>query len=102
MRASSRGTTTSAPVLAWLKATYGDASNPQYWTSNINTWAFGVGAIIGTEGTDILLNMKGMILLELPGPRLLIIMKARAGAGWSLSAFPVRAARWTGIGKHTE
>ena len=69
--------TVSAPALAWLKATGGDVTNPQFWTPKINTWAFGVGAILGTEGTDFLLNMKGMVLLELPGPRLLIFMKAK-------------------------
>ncbi len=69
--------TISAPALAWLKATGGDVTNPKYWTPKINTWAFGVGAILGTEGSDFLLNMKGMVLLELPGPRLLIFMKAK-------------------------
>ena len=68
--------TVMAPALAWLKATHGDVTNPQYWVPNIHSWAFGVGALLGTEGTDIILNMKGMVLLELPGPRLLITMKA--------------------------
>jgi hypothetical protein len=68
--------TTSVPVLAWLKATNGDVANPIYWTPKIDTWAFGVGALLGTQGTDIIFNMKGMVLLELPGPRLLIMMKA--------------------------
>ena len=65
-----------APELAWLKATHGDVANPQYWMPNINSWDFGVGALLGTEGTDIIFNMKGMVLLELPGPHLLIMMKA--------------------------
>jgi large repetitive protein len=69
-------TTVTAPALAWLKATHGDVANPKYWVPNINSWAFGVGALLGTEGTDIILNMKGMVLLELPGPNLLIMMKA--------------------------
>jgi hypothetical protein len=67
---------TTAPALAWLKAANGDVANPQYWAPSIDKWAFGVGALLGTEGTDILLNLKGMILLELPGPRLLLMMKA--------------------------
>jgi peptidoglycan hydrolase-like protein with peptidoglycan-binding domain len=64
------------PELAWLKAAHGDVSNPQYWVPRINSWAFGLGALLGTEGTDFLINLKGLVLLELPGPRLLIVMKA--------------------------
>ena len=64
------------PELAWLKAANGDVSNPRYWTPNIDHWAFGIGTLLGTEGTDILFNLKGLVLLELPGPRLLIVMKA--------------------------
>jgi large repetitive protein len=67
---------TEPPELAWLKAAHGDVSCPAYWTPKINSWAFGVGALLGTEGTDILFNLKGLVLLELPGPRLLIVMKA--------------------------
>ena len=48
----------------------------KFWTPQVNTWAFGVGAIIGTMGASVIFNMKGMILLELPGPRLLLMMKA--------------------------
>jgi hypothetical protein len=66
----------TAPALAWLKATHGDVANPKYWVPKINSWDFGVGALLGTEGTDIIFNMKGMVLLELPGPNLLIMMKA--------------------------
>ncbi len=70
------GNAVMAPALAWLKATHGNVAYPPYWAPNIGSWDFGVGALLGTEGTDIILNMKGMILLELPGPNLLIMMKA--------------------------
>ena len=70
------GAATMAPALAWLKATGGDPTNNLFWTPKINTWAFGVGALLGTEGTDIIFNLKGIFLLELPGPRLLLMMKA--------------------------
>ena len=66
----------SAPALAWLKATGGDPTNLDFWAPKINNWAFGVGALLGTEGSDIIFNLKGMFLLELPGPRLLLMMKA--------------------------
>jgi hypothetical protein len=66
-----------APALAWLKATGGDPTNIQFWTPKINTWAFGVGAILGTMGSSVIFNLKGVLLLELPGPRLLLMMKAK-------------------------
>ncbi len=66
-----------APALAWLKATGGDPTNIQFWKPKINTWAFGVGAILGTMGSSVIFNLKGVLLLELPGPRLLLMMKAR-------------------------
>ncbi len=65
-----------APALAWLKATGGDPTKNDYWKPNINSWAFGVGALLGTEGSDVIFNLKGIFLLELPGPRLLLMMKA--------------------------
>jgi hypothetical protein len=65
-----------APALAWLKATGGDPSNIAFWAPKVNTWAFGVGATLGTMGTSLIFNMKGVVLLELPGPRLLLMMKA--------------------------
>ena len=65
-----------APALAWLKATGGDPTNIAFWKPQVNTWAFGVGAILGIMGSSIIFNLKGVILLELPGPRLLLMMKA--------------------------
>jgi large repetitive protein len=65
-----------APALAWLRATGGDPTNNDFWIPKVNHWAFGVGALLGTEGSDFILNLKGMFLLELPGPRLLLMMKA--------------------------
>jgi hypothetical protein len=65
-----------APALAWLQATGGDPTNIAFWKPEVSTWAFGVGAILGTMGSSIIFNLKGVILLELPGPRLLLMMKA--------------------------
>lgn len=65
-----------APALAWLKATGGEPTKIDFWKPRVNTWAFGVGAILGTMGSSIIFNLKGVILLELPGPRLLLMMKA--------------------------
>ena len=68
---------TQAPALAWLRATGGNPANIQFWKPKVNTWAFGIGATLGTMGTSFIFNLKGVVLLELPGPRLLLMMKAK-------------------------
>lgn len=66
-----------APALAWLKnVAQGNPANISAWEPKIDTWAFGVGAVLGTMGSSVIFNMKGVVLLELPGPRLLLMMKA--------------------------
>ena len=74
---SSVASSNIAPALAWLKATGGNPTDIQFWKPKINTWAFGVGAILGTMGSSVIFNLKGVLLLELPGPRLLLMMKAK-------------------------
>ena len=69
------GSTT--PALAWLKATGGNPADVTKWTPKINSWAFGVGALLGTMEGGTLISLKGMLLLELPGPRILLFVKAR-------------------------
>ena len=66
-----------APALAWLKnVAQGNPANIAAWEPKIDTWAFGVGAVVGTMGSSVIFNMKGVVLLELPGPRLLLMMRA--------------------------
>jgi hypothetical protein len=66
-----------APALAWLKdIAHGNPIDIAAWTPKIDNWAFGVGAVLGTMGSSIIFNLKGVLLLELPGPRLLLMMKA--------------------------
>ena len=66
-----------APALAWLKdIAHGNPADISAWTPKLDNWAFGVGAIVGTMGSSVIFNMKGVVLLELPGPRLLLMMKA--------------------------
>jgi hypothetical protein len=66
-----------APALAWLKdIAHGNPADISAWKPEIDHWAFGVGAIVGTMGSSVIFNMKGVVLLELPGPRLLLMMKA--------------------------
>jgi hypothetical protein len=83
------GANTGAPALAWLKAAGGqphllrgpDLSGPGtgqiLWKPKIDSWAFGVGILIGTMEGGYLINLDGTFLLELPGPRVLILMNAR-------------------------
>lgn len=65
------------PALTWLKErAHGNPTNIEAWTPKVNSWAFGVGAILGTMEGGIIFNVKGMVLLELPGPRLLLVVRA--------------------------
>lgn len=66
-----------APALAWLKdIAHGNPTDIAAWEPRIDSWAFGVGAIMGTMGSSVIFNLKGVVLLELPGPRLLLMMRA--------------------------
>lgn len=73
----------STPALAWLEATGGnptrlssDDGSEDFWTPQIGNWAFGVGAVLGTAEGGVIFNLKGVFLLEIPGPRILMMMKA--------------------------
>ncbi|MDQ3675642.1 MAG: hypothetical protein M3401_02380 [Actinomycetota bacterium] len=66
-------------ALAWLKRAGGDPTHVEdatLWKPDVDHWAFGVGALVGTMGSPVVFNMKGVFMLELPGPRLLLMMKA--------------------------
>lgn len=72
------GITSLTPALTWLKdRAQGNPINLAAWKPQVNHWAFGIGAILGTMEGGIIFNVKGMILLELPGPRLLLVVKAK-------------------------
>ncbi len=71
-----RDTRPSESALEWLVRVDGDATKPTGWAAREGAWAFGVGAVIGTLEGGVLMNAKGMLLLELPGPRLLLVMNA--------------------------
>ncbi|MEM8842445.1 MAG: hypothetical protein AAGD47_11785, partial [Pseudomonadota bacterium] len=69
------------PALSWLQATGGEPTRlsdggQHFWTPQIDRWAFGVGAVLGTMEGGVIFNLKGVFLLELPGPRILLMMKA--------------------------
>jgi hypothetical protein len=66
------------PDLRWLMSTKGQPyliesqdGTVQYWTPEIDNWAFGIGVVLGSDD-GYLINMRGMFVLELPGPRIII------------------------------
>ena len=67
------------PDLQWLVNSGGqpqflyNQSNPavQNWIPKVGNWAIGIGALLGTLD-GYLLNMRGMFVLTLPGPQIVI------------------------------
>ncbi len=79
-------------ALDWLvNRAAGNAADPRAWRTAAHHWALGVGAVIGTVEWGFLIHAKGMIVLELPGPRLLLLMNADI-----LSARPPKEGTTTG------
>lgn len=71
------------PALQWLINAGGEPTNlkspstgADLWGPSFDKWAFGIGVILGTVD-GVLLNFQGMLILELPGPRILIMIKMR-------------------------
>ena len=70
-------TSARIPALDWLvNVAQGNPTRLQAWGPALDQWAFGVGIVAGTMEGGTILNLKGMLVLELPGPRVLILAKA--------------------------
>ena len=67
-----------SPPLQWLQNQPGrNPLHPLGWSARPGAWAFAAGATLGTVDGGFLLRLRGLVLLELPGPRVLIVMRAR-------------------------
>ena len=56
---------------------HGNPTELTAWVPDPDKWSFGIGAILGTMEGGVILNLKGMLMLELPGPRILIFVNAQ-------------------------
>lgn len=68
------------PALDWLQRAKGDVaieavSNKQLWTPDYDHWSFGAGALLVPTAAESLLSFNTMIMLELPGPKILGFIK---------------------------
>lgn len=65
------------PALEWLvDRVASDPTNVVGWGPALDAWAFGAGVVAGTIEGGTVLNIKGMVVVELPGPRILAFVKA--------------------------
>ena len=67
------------PALKWLQDQFarpGGVMDPGGWTMTPGHYAFAAGVLIGTVEGGYVIHLKGIVLIEVPGPRLLLIMKA--------------------------
>lgn len=80
--------TAQVPALDWLMQQFArtpsSVMHPDGWELAPGHYAFAAGALIGTVEGGYVLHLKGIIIIEVPGPRLMLVMKADV-----LSAPPV-------------
>lgn len=63
-------------ALAWFDAAWPDLAGGA-WQADPDGWAVALGAVLGTLEGGTALNTKGLVMIELPGPRLVLVMRAQ-------------------------
>lgn len=69
----------AVPALDWLQQQFprpGGVMDPTGWKLTPGAYAFAAGMLVGTVDAGFTIHLKGIVLIEVPGPRLLLIMKA--------------------------
>ena len=70
----------SVPALKWLEDQLSPSRNsvmhPDGWELSAGHFAVAAGVLMGTVEGGFVLHMKGIVIIEVPGPRLLLVMKA--------------------------
>ena len=69
----------AVPALDWLQAQFarpGGVMDPTGWELTPGAYAFAAGMLVGTVDGGFTVHLKGIVIIEVPGPRLLLIMKA--------------------------
>lgn len=68
------------PALDWMKSQLTDPNGsimkPTGWKFEAGAYAVAGGILLGTAEGGYIVHLKGMVLVEVPGPRLLFAMKA--------------------------
>ncbi|MDT0185162.1 hypothetical protein Q9S36_33765 [Microbacterium sp. ARD31] len=67
------------PALDWVMDQYprtGQVMAPEGWTLEPGAFAFAAGIAVGTVDAGFTVHLDGIVVIEVPGPRLLLIMKA--------------------------
>ncbi|HRW19696.1 MAG TPA: hypothetical protein P5181_12705, partial [Dermatophilaceae bacterium] len=72
--------TAEVPALEWLKGQMTPprtgVMDPQGWGHAPDRYSIAAGLLLGTVEGGYVLHLKGVLMIELPGPRILLMMKA--------------------------